>query len=403
MNATAERASVGRAGWHRRAGLVPIAYLAGIVAVAFAHPFLPQGRWLLIHLLFLGAASNAILVWSVHFATAILRSPLPATRSGEVARLVVLNAGALAVLAGGTAGPAWVGVAGAAAVFAAVVAHLWVMARRLRRALPARFAVTVHYYLAATVALLAGIPAGAWMLLIDDEQRPRLLLFHAHVNLLGWITLTVLGTLLTLWPTVLRTRMVAGAGRAATRALPLCLAGLACLSIGTLAWWPVLAVAGLALFAAAVILLARPGIATARQRPPASFATSSIAAGIGWLLVALVWDAGTLLRAGSAGSAAEGFSTVLIPLGVGFVAQVLLGALAYLLPMALGGGPARVRDRTAALDRYWSQRVTMANVALAVFVLPVPPFVRITTSLLILAALVQFLVPALRILATRAR
>jgi hypothetical protein len=403
MDVTAERAPVGRAGWHRRAGLLPIAYLAGIVAVGLAHPIVPESRWLLIHLLLLGAASNAILIWSVHFATAILRSPAPATRRGEATRLVVLNAGVLTVLVGGAAGPPWLGVAGAGLVFAAVVAHLWVMASRLRRALPARFAITVHYYLAATVALLAGIPAGAWMLLLDDGQRPRLLLFHAHVNLLGWVTLTVLGTLLTLWPAVLRTRMVPGAGRAATRALPLCLAGLACLSVGTLAWWPILAVAGLALFAAAVVLVAGPGIATARQRTPVSFASWSIAAGIGWLLVALIWDGWTLLRAGSAATAADGFGTVLVPLGVGFVAQVLLGALAYLLPMTLGGGPARVRDRTVALDRYWPQRLTMANLALAVFLLPVPAPVRLTAILLIFVALAQFLVPALRIMFTRAR
>jgi nitrite reductase (NO-forming) len=43
----------------------------------------------------------------------------------------------------------------------------------------------------------------------------------------------------------------------------------------------------------------------------------------------------------------------------------------------------------------------MANAALAVFLLPVPPYVRITTSLLILVALVQFLVPAARLVLTR--
>jgi hypothetical protein len=396
-------AAVGRAAWHRRTGLVPVAYLAGIVAVGIAHPFVPQGRWLLIHLLLLGAVTNAILIWSTHFAAAILRAPAPPRRHGEAARLVVLNAGVLAVLTGGTAGPPWLGVAGAGMVFAAVAAHLWVMAGRLRHALPARFAVTVHYYLGATVALLAGIPAGAWMLLLDDAHRPRLLLFHAHVNLLGWVTLTILGTLLTLWPTVLRTRMVPDAGRATTRALPLCLTGLGCLSVGTLAWWPVLAVTGLALFAVAVLLVAVPAVATARQRPPASFATWSIAAGMGWLLVALVWDAWTLLHADGASAAADGFDTILVPLAVGFVAQVLIGALAYLLPMALGGGPVRVRERTARLDAYWPQRVTMANLALAVFLLPVPPYVRITTSLLILAALAQFLVPALRVLLSRAK
>jgi hypothetical protein len=395
--------SLGRAGWHRRTGLLPLGYLAAMVAVGLAHPLLPQSRWLLIHLLLLGAVTNAIVVWSAHFAAAILRSPAAAGRRGEAGRLAVLNLGVLGVLAGGSAGPAWLGAVGAGAVFGSVAAHLYALAIRLRRALPARFAVTVHYYLAAGLALLAGIPAGAWMLLIDDDQRPRLLLFHAHVNLLGWVTLTVLGTLLTLWPTVLRTRMVAGAGRATTRALPLCVAGLACLSVGTLAWWPVLAATGLALFGAAAILVVIPAAVTARTRPPASFAAWSIAAGAGWLLVALAWDAIALLTAPSALAAADRFDAILIPLGGGFVAQVLIGALSYLLPMALGGGPVPVRERTARLDAHWPQRVTMTNLALAVYLLPVGAYPRITTSLLLLAALLQFLVPALRILLTRTR
>jgi len=397
------RTPPGRATWHRRTGLVPLAYLAAMVAVGLAHPVVPQSRWLLIHLLLLGAVANAILIWGAHFTAAILRTPGPARRRGEAVRLMVLNAGVLTVLAGGSFGPAWLGVPGAAVVFTAVTAHLWVLAVRLRQALPARFAVTVHYYLAACVALLAGIPAGALMLLLDDAKRPRLLLFHAHLNLLGFVTLTVLGTLLTLWPTVLRTRMVEGAARAATRALPLSLAGLALLGVGTLAWWPVPAAAGLAGLAAAVIEMAIPSIATARQRPPASFATWSIAAGLGWLLVALAGDAVALLSAPSAAVAADRFDTIVVPLGGGFVAQVLLGALSYLLPMALGGGPARVRERTALLDAHWPQRVTMANLALVVYLLPVPPYVRITTALLLLTALIQFLIPAARILLSRTR
>jgi nitrite reductase (NO-forming) len=48
------------------------------------------------------------------------------------------------------------------------------------------------------------------------------------------------------------------------------------------------------------------------------------------------------------------------------------------------------------LDRHWAQRVVMGNTALAVFLLPVGSYVRITTSLLVLAALVQFLVAAVR-------
>lgn len=392
------QAGTGRARWHQRAGLLPLAYLAAIVVVGFVHPLITQWRWLLIHLLLLGAATNAILIWSTHFTAAVLRAPTPATRRPEAARLAALNAGILAVLVGGTTGPGWLGVAGATAVAGAVFAHLGALAVRLRRALPARFSVTVHYYLAAGVALLVGIPVGGWMLVVDDAARPRLLLFHVHLNVLGWISLTVLGTLLTLWPTVLRTRMAEGAARAATRALPLAASGLALLGVGLLAWWPVVAVAGVALFAAAVVVTAVPAVVAARQRPPSSFAAWSIAAGIGWLLVALVADAATLLTAADPAVAHVDFDAVLVPLLVGFVAQVLLGALAYLLPVALGGGPAAVRERTGVLDRHWAQRVSMGNAALAVFLLPVGSYVRITTSLLVLAALVQFLVPAVRIL-----
>ncbi|MBX6748073.1 MAG: multicopper oxidase domain-containing protein [Micromonosporaceae bacterium] len=384
----------GRAGWHRRAGLLPLAYLAGIVVVGLAHPFLPEWRWLAVHLLLLGAVTNAIVVWSAHFTAALLRIPPPTSRRGETARLALLNVGVLAVLVGGVGPRPWFGVAGAVAVFAAVGAHLLWLGGRLRAALPSRYAVTVHYYVAATVSVLVGIPVGAWMLVVDDAARPRLVLFHAHVNLLGWVTLTVLGTVLTLWPTILRTRIVDGAVAAARTALPLAVAGLALLAVAVLAWWPALAVSGLALVAAAVVVTARPAVQAARQKRPASFAAWSIAAGALWLLVALGADAAILVTAGSPDRAADRFGGVLVPLLAGFAAQTLIGALSYLLPMALGGGPTRVRHAIERLERRGPQRVVMANLALALFLLPAPPYVRITTSMLVLAALVQFLVGA---------
>jgi nitrite reductase (NO-forming) len=388
----------GRGGWHRAVAVVPLAYLLGIVVVALAHPFLADWRWLAIHLLLLGAATNAILVWSAHFAAAVLRSPAPASRRGEAARLVLLNAGVVGVLAGTLASRPWAAVVASGLVFVAVAGHLYALAAQLRAALPARFAVTVRYYLAAGVALLTGVPVGAWMLVVDDDAHPRLMLFHAHVNMLGWIVLTVLGTLLTFWPTVLRTRIADTAVRAAVSALGLAGTGLALLGVGLLAWWRPLAGLGLALVFAAVLVCAAPAWTAARRKPPASFAAASIAAGVGWLLVALAVDAWTVLSARAPAAAADRFDAVLVPLLPGFAGQVLLGALAYLVPVGLGGGPALVRERTAALDRRWPQRVVMTNAALAVFALPVPPYVRIATSLLVLVGLLQFLVPAARVM-----
>lgn len=390
-----------RTRWHRLVNLLPLAYLVAIVAIAVVHPFLPSWRWLLIHLLLLGAVSNAILVWGAHFAAAVLRVPAPLRRRMEAARLGLLNVGTVVILVAGVAGQGWLGVGGATAVFVAVLAHLWTLARWMRRSLPARFAVTVRYYLVGAVALLSGIPVGAWMLAADTNVHDRMVLFHAHVNVLGWIGLTVLGTLLTLWPTVLRTRMPDGAVRAAVRALPLAAAGLAVLGGGLLAWWPAFAVVGLALFGTAVVVIAVPAVVAARQRRPASFAAWSIAAAVCWLLVALVRDGVGLVNAVDPAAALGRFDAVLLPLLVGFAAQVLLGALAHLLPVALGGGPESVRARRFALDRHWPQRVVTGNIALAVFLLPVGSYVRITTSMLVLVALVQFLAPAIRVLLVR--
>src|SRR5687768_10199796 len=50
----------------------------------------PTHRWVAVHLLLLGAASNAILVWSRHFAQALLHARLGSERAA-VARLAGFN------------------------------------------------------------------------------------------------------------------------------------------------------------------------------------------------------------------------------------------------------------------------------------------------------------------------
>lgn len=396
-----------RTRWLRRVGPVPAVYFLAVVVVALIHPLLPTWRWLLVHLLLLGGVTNAIVVWSNHFAVAVLRSPPPRSRRWEAARLIILNAGVVAVLVGGVVATtdggwwSWVAVAGAGLVFVAVLGHLLTLTIRLRRALPAPFTVSVYYYVAAAAALLVGIPVGAWMLVGGDSGR--LHLFHAHVNVLGWVTLTILGALLTLWPTILRTLMADGTARASTRALPVALVGLTLLGGGLLAWWPLVSIVGVALFGTAVAISAFPHLVTARRKSPSSFAAWSIAAAVGWLMIALIIDAITLLTSASPAEAVAGFGAVLVPLLVGFVAQTLIGALTYLLPLALGGGPSLRRARSAVMERHGPQRVVMANLALIAFLLPVGPYVRITTSLLVLVALVQFLIAAARALRSERR
>jgi nitrite reductase (NO-forming) len=62
---------------------VVVAWLAALVVLTCVHPFVPASGWLLVHLLVLGAVSNAILIWTWHFAAALLRLPDTDARTGR--------------------------------------------------------------------------------------------------------------------------------------------------------------------------------------------------------------------------------------------------------------------------------------------------------------------------------
>jgi len=54
----------------------------------------------------------------------------------------------------------------------------------------------------------------------------------------------------------------------------------------------------------------------------------------------------------------------------GFLLQVLLGAMSYLLPQRMGGGPAVVRASNKEFSRLAAGRVTVVNMSLIIFMLP---------------------------------
>ncbi|HET7072053.1 MAG TPA: hypothetical protein VFI40_14605, partial [Nocardioides sp.] len=54
--------------------LPAVLWLLAVVVVALVHREVPAPRWLLFHLLLLGAVTHSILVWSQHFADALLHS-----------------------------------------------------------------------------------------------------------------------------------------------------------------------------------------------------------------------------------------------------------------------------------------------------------------------------------------
>jgi nitrite reductase (NO-forming) len=116
------------------------------------------------------------------------------------------------------------------------------------------------------------------------------------------------------------------------------------------------------------------------------------------VLAAVTWWAGLLAAAAVALVSAPGWEAATarvedgVPLlAAGFAAQLLLGALSYLVPVALGGGPAAVRAAADELDRGSTLRVVTTNAGLLLMAFPAPGVVRVLASVAVLVALAAFL------------
>lgn len=373
-------------------------WLTCAALAAVSRDVIPAPRWLLIHLLLLGAATHLIFVWSQYFSYALLRSRASVTdRRNENVRLVLVNGAALMVLVGVPSGTWLLTGMGAAALILAVLWHGVSLVARLRRSFPGRYGHTVRYYVVSAALLAVGATLGA--LASFGGFGARVSIAHVIVNLFGWIGITIAGTVVTLWPTVLRTRADDGAAAGSARALPVLGAAIVLAATGALVSAVPLVAAGAALYLAGVIIIAVSLARSAMQAPPSSFAALSMGAGIVWWIASLIWlfvDLTVTLLTGSSFAAAARLTFAAVPfLVAGFVAQVIVGALSYLLPVVLGGGPAPVRSGATEFNRFAIARVATANIALlasAVFaVAPAPETLRAVAAVLYLGAMASFL------------
>ena len=241
--------------------------------------------------------TTSILVWGQHFTEALLKTRLgPESRPQQVLRIRVLTAGFVVTIAGMLPGWPWLVVVGALTISVALVWYAMSLGSQLRASLAPRFAFTVKTYQGAALLLPVGAVLGAVMAFSPGEPwQGRLLLAHQIVNVLGFVGLTITGTLLTLWPTVLRTRLDPTQAARASR-------GLLGMGIAVLVGL-VAALAGSALLGGAAVLgyllsftwvlvaLARLAVQSARQErgvPLALFPVLSIGAGLLWAAVSQV-------------------------------------------------------------------------------------------------------------------
>jgi len=379
--------------WHLGANAPVAFWLTALLGVSLAHRYVPESPWLLVHLLLLGAVTNAIFVWSAHFTDALLRRRTTAgSRRWQAGRLVALNVGVCTVVAGMVSAHWLLTLVGSVLVGTAAAAHGIVLALQARTALPSRFGATVRYYICASLALPVGAGLGAT--LARDPVEPwhgRLVVAHITLNMLGWIGLTIMGTLVTLWPTMLRTRIAESAERVARQALPILVGSVVVTVAGALTGLQGLAAVGATAYLGGVLWAVRPMTQVTRTKAPSAYATWSVMAGVIWLVVSLMGLVAVLVGSPTWAVVTDRLGLLVIPLAAGFVAQVLFGAMSYLVPVVLGGGPAIVRETQARLERGNALRVLLINAGLVVCVLPVPSLVRVLVSMLVLGGFAAFL------------
>lgn len=352
--------------------------------------------WAPLHAALLGALGSAITIWSAHFADTLLHRPAWGGALMLNGRLGLHSVGAALVITGVCINSQIVIGVGASCVAVSATLGVVAMVVQKRRAVAARMAALVDYYICSLSYLMVGALAGWSIKYFDFKGQAawsnRMYLAHVPIMVLGVLGITVLGTLVVLWPTMLRTKMEPVAPRQAQRALP----GLA-LAVAVIAFsglWRPLAGMGALLYLLSAVAVVAPLWRTGARKGVTNYAGLSTAAALAWLawcVIRLGVGVSYAANDDAARAVAHGLRLAVVS---GFALQILLAALSFLTPVMLGGGPAMSRLTHAIMDRYTWWRITTINLCLALACLPLPPAVRGVTGLSAALAGAYFFVAA---------
>lgn len=279
------------------------------------------------HIVFAVGILPLILAAMAHFVPVLTRSGTP-HRTIRFIPLAALLGGLLTVLY--FVFPQIVPIGhylGAIVAGSAVVAFaLWSL--QLRRKTIGAPHPCLDWYFAALACLLIGlcaIFAGYWL----PEQRAALRLLHLHMNTLGFVGITALGTLQVLLPTAAQ-KPDPDAGIRMRLHLKWILAG-TLLTAFTVAWLPTLAWIGLVVLALPLAAIFEAWLRLYRSRIFALHgAIPSLAAALfGYLMV---------LTLGAANGYFHGGFNPIAAFIVAFLMPLVIGAVSYLLPLWLRPG-----------------------------------------------------------------
>jgi nitrite reductase (NO-forming) len=345
-----------------------IAFLVAAALAALIDAVSPWswGRWLALHLAFVGGVSQLVLGASQFFAGAFLATDPPPRRLVR-AELLAWNLGAvvLAVAIPRGAGVAiWFAVAlllVSLVIWSTAIATMW--RRSLRRSPWA-----VAWYCSGALFLGLGLVAGSLLAHGVPWSQGNLLGAHMALNLAGWFGGAIVGTLHTFYPSLTQTQL--RHPRLQGLAFAAWTGGVAALAVGYAWALDPLAVAGwLALCVGALALLANVGACVAGARAPLSLAARVVGVAQPFLLAALLVAAASALGRGPSqalvGAPRATVGTLLV---AGWIGLTVLGSLLHLLAVVVrvrGGFAARMPASRPRLDSAIAAAAIAAIAALA--------------------------------------
>lgn len=384
--------------WHRKVSRPVTVWIGVFLAVGLAHPLIPESRWLLVHIFTLGILTNSITVWSQNLTERFLHRRLDdEARPAQLLRSRLLNVGILVVLAGQIVRPVFerhwqITACGAVVVCAAVAWHGLVIFRQLQAAGKAqRFRPVVGGYVASAVSLVIGAVFGIALAIdLPGQWQNRILVAHLLCNLGGFVGLAAASSLTVLFSAMWRVNR--------TLERPGTMLGAACLGIvigvaGALAGNKIAVGAGVLCYAGAWAFALQTWVAAVlgtvgERKQRATYWSLSALAAVVWLVAAVVWLGVRFLSADEFGFSG---SAPVLPLLVGFAAQLLFGTMSYLLPTTMGGGPAATRAGLYELNRGGILRVVLFNVALSCWLVVPSSIAKIVFSVVVFGCLTAFL------------
>lgn len=326
-----------------------VAVLFAGLAVVWSSVVLVRGGswWGPLHSFLAGTVLFAITGVTQMFTITWAAAPPPPAAVSTTQRRVTFG-GVTMVLWGVASGTLWVGGLGAVAVVVGLGLLAYSLTSAIRRSLLRRFDLASRFYLVAIACGIVGVGLGGVMAMeLAGFRFTELRTAHARLNLVGLVGLTIAGTLPTILPTFVPSRSVSGieakvawwtgVGAAAAMASGALLGGFA---VGT---GVVLAGVCLGLILGGIVIrLGRKGL-------QGGLPYLQVSVGVGWLVIWAFVD-GLSLAAGETAMPFTGWTAAATLAGVG---QVLLGSLAYLVPVLAGPPPRLGRNLARTKGHPW--------------------------------------------------